>query len=98
MRIGTSHDSQSDSRTVVENNWFEQCDGEVEIVSNKSGGNIYRGNVFQDSRGSLVLRHGHGNRVERNVFLGHGKAHTGGGRWMQRHQHCPFYPSDAAHD
>lgn len=86
MRIGTSHDSQSDSRTVVENNWFEQCDGEVEIVSNKSGGNTYRGNVFQDSRGSLVLRHGHGNRVERNVFLGHGKAHTGGVRVINRHQ------------
>ncbi|MEK0267223.1 polysaccharide lyase 6 family protein [Stenotrophomonas rhizophila] len=86
MRIGTSHDSQSDSRTVVENNWFEQCDGEVEIVSNKSGGNIYRGNVFQDSRGSLVLRHGHGNRVERNVFLGHGKAHTGGVRVINRNQ------------
>ncbi|MEN1996758.1 MULTISPECIES: polysaccharide lyase 6 family protein [Stenotrophomonas] len=86
MRIGTSHDSQSDSRTVVEKNWFEQCDGEVEIVSNKSGGNIYRGNVFQDSRGSLVLRHGHGNRVERNVFLGHGKAHTGGVRVINRHQ------------
>ncbi|MGZ0119833.1 polysaccharide lyase 6 family protein [Stenotrophomonas rhizophila] len=86
MRIGTSHDSQSDSRTVVENNWFEQCDGEVEIVSNKSGGNTYRGNVFQDSRGSLVLRHGHGNRVERNVFLGHGKAHTGGVRVINRNQ------------
>lgn len=86
MRIGTSHDSQSDSRTVVENNWFEQCDGEVEIVSNKSGGNTYRGNVFQDSRGSLVLRHGHGNLVERNVFLGHGKAHTGGVRVINRNQ------------
>jgi poly(beta-D-mannuronate) lyase len=86
IRVGTSHDSQSASNTVVENNWFEQCDGEVEIVSNKSGGNLYRGNVFKQSRGSLVLRHGHGNIVERNVFLGDGKAHTGGVRVINRDQ------------
>ncbi|WP_313347375.1 polysaccharide lyase 6 family protein [Stenotrophomonas sp.] len=86
IRVGTSHDSQSASNTVVENNWFEHCDGEVEIVSNKSGGNLYRGNVFKQSRGSLVLRHGHGNVVERNVFLGDGKAHTGGVRVINRDQ------------
>ncbi|WP_313217226.1 polysaccharide lyase 6 family protein [Stenotrophomonas sp.] len=86
LRVGTSHDSQSDAHTVVENNWFEHCDGEVEIVSNKSGGNLYRGNVFFESRGSLVLRHGHGNVVERNVFLGNNKAHTGGVRVINRNQ------------
>lgn len=86
IRVGTSHDSQSDSNTVVENNWFEHCDGEVEIVSNKSGGNLYRGNVFHESRGSLVLRHGHGNVVERNVFIGNGKPHTGGVRLINRRQ------------
>ncbi len=86
IRIGTSHDSQSDSNSVVDNNWFEHCDGEVEIISNKSGGNLYRGNVFFESRGSLVLRHGHGNVVERNVFIGNGKAHTGGVRVINRDQ------------
>lgn len=86
LRVGTSTDSQSNSNTVVENNWFEHCDGEVEIVSNKSGGNLYRGNVFFESRGSMVLRHGHGNVVERNVFLGNNKAHTGGVRVINRHQ------------
>ena len=70
LRVGTSHDSLSDSHTVVEQNWFEGCDGEVEIVSNKSGANTYRGNVFHRSRGALVLRHGDGNLVEDNVFLG----------------------------
>lgn len=86
IRVGTSHDSQSDSNSVVENNWFEHCDGEVEIVSNKSGGNLYRGNVFHESRGSLVLRHGHGNIVERNIFLGNGKPHSGGVRVINRNQ------------
>ncbi|SEL61690.1 poly(beta-D-mannuronate) lyase [Pseudoxanthomonas sp. GM95] len=86
LRVGTSHDSLSDSHTVVEDNWFEGCDGEVEIVSNKSGGNIYRGNVFFHSRGSMVLRHGSGNLVERNVFLGGSKAHTGGVRVINARQ------------
>lgn len=86
IRVGTSHDSQSDSHTTVELNWFEHCDGEVEIVSNKSGANVYRGNVFLESRGALVLRHGDGNLVEDNVFLGNNQPHTGGIRVINRRQ------------
>lgn len=86
LRVGTSHDSLSDSHTVVEDNWFEGCDGEVEIVSNKSGGNTYRRNVFHRSQGALVLRHGDGNLVEDNVFLGGGKPHAGGVRVINRRQ------------
>lgn len=86
IRVGTSADSLSASNTVVENNWFEECDGEVEIVSNKSGGNTYRGNVFFRSRGALVLRHGNGNLVEGNVFLGGNKPHAGGVRIINRNQ------------
>lgn len=80
IRVGTSPFSRTRSLTVVEDNYFEGCSGEVEIVSNKSGGNIYRRNVFVRSQGSLVLRHGDGNLVEDNVFLGGGLAHTGGVR------------------
>lgn len=86
IRIGTSHESRSASNTIVENNYFDHCDGEVEIISNKSGGNIYRGNVFDRSRGALTLRHGHGNLVENNIFLGGGKPHTGGIRVINRDQ------------
>ncbi|GAA0652565.1 polysaccharide lyase 6 family protein [Brevundimonas lenta] len=86
IRIGTSHDSASDSFTTVTANWFEHCDGEVEIVSNKSGANIYRGNVFFESRGALVLRHGDGNLVEDNVFIGNGVPNTGGIRVINRRQ------------
>ncbi len=78
IRIGTSEQSRSDSATIVENNIFDRCDGEVEIVSVKSGANIVRNNLILDSQGSVVLRHGNGNLVEGNVFLGHGKPHTGG--------------------
>ena len=80
IRVGTSPFSRTRSLTVVEDNYFEGCSGEVEIVSNKSGGNIYRRNVFVRSQGSLVLRHGDDNLVEDNVFLGGGLDHTGGVR------------------
>ena len=86
IRIGTSTESGSDSRTVVEDNLFERCDGEVEIVSVKSGGNVVRRNLFLDSQGSVVLRHGNGNIVEDNVFLGHGIPHTGGIRVINERQ------------
>lgn len=84
IRVGTSHASTSSSFTVVENNWFEQCSGEVEIVSNKSGGNVYRGNVFYESQGAMVLRHGDDNLVENNIFIGNGVPNTGGVRIINR--------------
>lgn len=78
LRVGTSHFSQSKSFTVVENNYFDRCDGELEIISNKSAGNVYRGNVFFESRGTLTMRHGSNTLVEGNVFFGNGVDHTGG--------------------
>lgn len=86
LRIGTSHYSMFTSGTVVENNVFDRTDGEVEIISSKSGGNVFRGNLFLRSRGTLTLRHGDNNRVERNVFLGDGKDYTGGIRVINRGQ------------
>ena len=86
LRIGTSHYSLSDSNTLVENNYFDRCDGEVEIVSNKSGANIFRNNTFFESRGTLTLRHGNGNLVENNVFFGNGVDHTGGIRVINADQ------------
>ncbi|WP_340678212.1 polysaccharide lyase 6 family protein [Paraglaciecola sp.] len=86
LRIGTSHFSLSDSFTVVENNFFDRCNGEVEIISNKSGSNTFRNNVFFESRGTLTLRHGSGNLVENNVFLGNGVDHTGGIRVINGNQ------------
>ncbi len=78
LRIGTSAHSLADSHTVVENNVFERCNGELEIISIKSGRNIIRGNLFLESRGTLTFRHGNGNIAEDNVFLGNGADHTGG--------------------
>ena len=80
IRVGTSDVQAIDSRTVVERNLFRECDGEIEIVSNKSCGNVYRSNTFLDCAGALTLRHGDRCVVEGNVFLGHGKKNTGGVR------------------
>ena len=80
IRIGTSDVSMNVSRTTVEANLFEGCDGEGEIVSNKSCENVYRGNTFVECAGALTLRHGNRCIVEGNIFLGRGKRETGGVR------------------
>jgi len=86
LRIGTSHYSLSNSFTLVENNYFDRCDGEVEIISIKSGQNTIRNNVFFESRGTLTLRHGNGNIIEENIFFGNGVDHTGGIRVINKNQ------------
>lgn len=86
IRIGTSEESLSDSHTTVERNIFDRTSGEVEIVSIKSGGNIIRENLVLSSQGAFVLRHGNGNLVERNVFLGNNVPDSGGVRIINRNQ------------
>lgn len=86
LRIGTSQYSISNSFTIVEDNYFDRCDGEVEIISNKAGGNVFRRNVFFESRGTLTLSHGNGNLVEENVFFGNGVDQTGGIRVISKRQ------------
>lgn len=80
IRIGVSTYSLTNSKTVVEDNYFYHCNGEAEIVSIKSGENTIRRNVFYESEGSVVLRHGNRNTIEGNYFIGNGKPHTGGVR------------------
>jgi poly(beta-D-mannuronate) lyase len=80
IRIGTSHNSMFQSNTIVEWNKFEKCNGEVEIISNKSCNNIFRNNLFLESQGSMVFRHGNNCMVENNVFLGNNQSYTGGVR------------------
>ncbi|MDP5105562.1 MAG: polysaccharide lyase 6 family protein [Polaribacter sp.] len=78
IRIGTSENSMKSSKTLVENNTFKNCDGEIEIISNKSGDNIIRDNLFIESKGAITLRHGDNALVENNVFIGNNVPNTGG--------------------
>lgn len=86
IRIGVSDYSRTQSATVIARNFFERCDGEVEIISIKAEGNAITENVFVESRGSVVFRHGGGNIVSRNIFLGNGVADTGGVRIINENQ------------
>lgn len=86
IRIGTSTNSMTVSRTTVEYNLFESCDGETEIISNKSGFNMYRYNTFRDNEGTLTLRHGNDCEVYGNFFFG-GNKRSGGVRIIgERHK------------
>lgn len=80
LRIGTSQVSELSSQTLVEHNYFEQCNGEAETISNKSCDNTYRFNLFERCEGTLTLRHGHRCQVDANIFLGHKLSGTGGVR------------------
>ncbi len=80
IRLGVSAISDSSSFAVVEHNLFENCDSDPEIVSLKSDDNTVRYNTFRTSAGSVVARRGDRNEIHGNVFLGGGKAGTGGVR------------------
>lgn len=75
-----------DCGTVIEYNLFERCNGEAEVISVKSNGNVLRGNTFRNCRGGLVLRHGHGNRVVQCFFVGDEEPRAGGIRMQGRDQ------------
>lgn len=80
IRIGVSRYSLTASRTSITHNYFERCNGEVENISIKSGENTISFNTFFECEGGLVLRHGSGNVVEGNFFLGNNKPFTAGVR------------------
>ena len=70
IQIGNSYTSMAPSYTVVADNYFERCNGEVEIISSKTNFNEFRNNVFYKSEGSLVTRHGNYCTVDGNYFIG----------------------------
>jgi poly(beta-D-mannuronate) lyase len=86
IQIGLSQTSHLNGWTKVEENFFEQCDGELEIISVKSCENMIINNVFKECRGMLTLRHGHRNMVYGNIFLGNGVEGTGGVRVINENQ------------
>ncbi len=86
LRIGTSHNALENSNTLVESNYFDRCNGEHEIISNKSCQNTFKYNTFFECTGTLTMRHGNETMVDGNVFLGNGKPSTGGVRVINERQ------------
>ncbi|MBT8180810.1 MAG: DUF4957 domain-containing protein [Eudoraea sp.] len=79
IQIGNSYTSMTPSYTMVANNLFEECNGEVEIISSKTNFNEFRNNVFYKSEGSLVTRHGNYCTIDANYFIGDGVNQNIGG-------------------
>ena len=72
IQLGSSFTSMSPSNTTIANNLFEECNGEVEIISSKTNFNIIKNNVFYKSEGSVVTRHGNYATINGNYFIGDG--------------------------
>ena len=84
IRVGTSTYSMESSRTIIENNFFEKCNGEMEIISIKSGHNIVRNNLILESEGTITLRHGNNNLIDGNVIIGNNVPKAGGIRMINK--------------
>lgn len=79
IQIGSSQTSMAPSYVKVADNLFEECNGEVEVISSKSSFNEFSNNIFYKSEGSLVLRHGNYCEIEGNIFIGDGESPYYGG-------------------
>ncbi len=79
IQLGDSYTSMSPSHTMVANNLFEECNGEVEVISSKTNFNIFKNNAFYKSEGSLVTRHGNYSMIDGNYFIGDGENENYGG-------------------
>ena len=78
IRIGDSAQSLSSSKSVITQNWIDNCNGEIECISNKSCDNIYYKNTYTNSEGTLTLRHGNRCYAYKNKFLQQRKPNSGG--------------------
>jgi len=70
LRIGYSYQRTFISRTIVEYCYFEKCNGDYEVISNKACENVIRYNTFFDNGPAhLTLRHGSRAMVYGNFFI-----------------------------
>ncbi|MDX8033117.1 polysaccharide lyase 6 family protein [Lentzea sp. BCCO 10_0856] len=72
IRLGYSHKQSKSANAIVEYNLFEKADGDAEAISIKSSDNTVRFNTIRNSKGYIVLRHGHRTTVEGNLLFNSG--------------------------
>ncbi len=70
MRLGGSETSMTPGKATISNNFFDRCNGEVEIISDKTNFNSFINNIFYKCEGSLVMRHSDYTTVDGNMFIG----------------------------
>lgn len=70
IRFGDPKTRLTPGRINVSNNYFEGCNGDVEVISDMTNYNSFTKNIFYKCEGSLVLRHGNYATVDSNIFIG----------------------------
>jgi len=70
IRVGDSKTRLTPGYVNVSDNYLEACNGEVEIISDKTNFNSFSHNIFNKCEGSLVLRHSNYATVDGNIFIG----------------------------
>ena len=70
IRVGDSKTHMTPGFVNVSDNYFDACNGEVEIISDKTNFNTFQNNIFYKCEGSFVLRHGSFAKVNGNIFIG----------------------------
>jgi len=70
IRFGDSNRQNDITDSEVKGNLFEQCDGDVEVLSVKTTRLRVEGNTLRDNVGSIVLRHGDSSIVTGNFLIG----------------------------
>ncbi len=76
IRIGTGHGWSVDVGFKVTGNLFERCEGEGEVISDKTSRNVHIGNTYR-TNGRLSMRQGGRTTVMGNYFIGSGVSGNG---------------------
>jgi poly(beta-D-mannuronate) lyase len=73
-----NEDNKVQSKSIIYQNMFEKCDGEIEMISIKSSNNIIANNTVVSIKATITLRSGFNNYVVNNKFLQNGIDNSGG--------------------
>ena len=66
--VGNDSEASHDSYAIIEYNFFDNCNGDPELICLKSSNTTVRYNVFRNGK-SITLRMGNDNIIESNHFL-----------------------------
>lgn len=73
-----NEDNKIKSKSIILQNFFEKCDGEIEMISVKSSDNIIANNTINSCKATITLRSGFSNYVVNNKFLQNKVEESGG--------------------
>jgi len=64
-----NEDNRIQSKSIITQNYFQNCDGEIEMISIKSSDNIVSNNTIDKCKGTITLRSGFNNLIINNKFI-----------------------------